>query len=101
MLHTGGYQSNSHPDPFAALDQNPALLVLRAREALQRQHDAEMDKVGTKGFEGRSFMDVGSLREAVRLRGTGVSEGEIEKKFGLRAGTAGKIGPRTVVDVVR
>jgi hypothetical protein len=93
-------QANA-PDAFVALDQNPALLVLRAREALQRQHDVEQEQVGTKGFNGRSSLDVGSLREAVRLRGQGVKESDIEKKFGLREGVLGRIGPREIVDVAK
>lgn len=75
--------------------------MLRAREALQRERDEEEDSVGRKGFSGKRFVDVGTLREAIRMKGSGVSSEEIEKRFGLRKGVVDRIGTNDVVDVVK
>jgi hypothetical protein len=53
------------------------------------------------GFKGKTFLDVGSLREAVRLLGNGTAADEVERRFGLRKGAGRRIGTAEVVDVVR
>jgi hypothetical protein len=70
------------------------------REALQQQYEEEQDAIGRKGFKGRKFLDVGTIREVVRLRGSGVGDGEIEGRMGLEKGIVGKTGPDGVVRVV-
>lgn len=57
-----------------------------------------MDEIGKKGFEGRKFVDVGSIRDALSLRESGLSEGEIEKRLGLKRGSVKKLGPSGVVE---
>ena len=70
------------------------------RETLQKQYEDEQDAIGRKGFAGRKFLDVGTIREVVRLRGKGVSDTEIEGRMGLEKGIAGRMGPDGVVKVV-
>lgn len=45
-------------------------------------------------------MDVGALREAVRLKGTGLEDAEIEKRLALKRGIVGRI-KGDLVSVVR
>ncbi|KAF2665240.1 hypothetical protein BT63DRAFT_88148 [Microthyrium microscopicum] len=93
--------STPQEDWAEAATNNPALLVLRARAQLQRQHEEQEEGIARAGFRGRRFVDVGTLREAVRMKGAGVGSGEIEKRFGLEGGVVGRIGRTEVVDVVR
>jgi hypothetical protein len=78
---------------------NPALLVLRARESLQRAYDEEQEHVGRKGFVGRRFLEAARIGEALKLRKGGVPDGEIERRLGLVKGAVSRIGSRNVVDV--
>lgn len=74
--------------------------MLRARESLQKEWDDEQDRIGRQGFEGKRFLDVGALREAVRLKGRGMADGEIESRLALKKGSLGRIRS-DVVSVVR
>ena len=81
--------------------QNPALSLLTARYRLAEQAEREFENMGRRGESGRSFLDIVTLRQAVGMRESGVQEGEIEKKLGLRTGTVGKLGKLGVVGVAR
>jgi hypothetical protein len=78
---------------------NPALLVLRARESLQRAYDEEQEALGRKGFAGRQFMEAARINEALKMRKVGVPDNEIEKRLGLAKGAVGRIGSMNVIDV--
>jgi hypothetical protein len=67
---------------------------------LQSEYDAEQDGQGRKGFKGKRFLEVGMLREVVRLRGRGVERRDIERRFGLRKGVLEELGRDGIVDVV-
>jgi hypothetical protein len=77
------------------------LTVFRVREELQRQYEMEQEGVGRKGFAGRRLLDIGTVREVLRLRGQGVQGSVIEGRLGLGSGTVERIGAEGVVDVIR
>ena len=105
---------------------NPALTLLDARERLARQAEDEVE--GYVGADGRQFASVRILRDVLQMRGRiedesesgsgseskdesrrvagrllgmGVEEdGEIEKRFGLKRGSVGKLGKKGVVENV-
>lgn len=80
---------NIFPDPR----KNPALLVLDSRNKIQDAADAEFLEAGRRGFEGRQFLDVGTLRHILMLRERGVRESKIENDLGLKAGVVARLGP--------
>jgi hypothetical protein len=57
--------------------------------------------MGKKAFGGKRFLDMGTLREMVRLRGSGTAAEEIERRLGLQKGIMQRIGPEGYVDAVR
>ena len=86
------------PDP----SQNPALLVLKARERLQQEAEAEFARTSRSDNVGKSFVDVNSIRQILVMRDEkGMSDAEIERNMGLAAGVLKKLGPKGVVGDVR
>ncbi len=76
-------------------------MVLTARERLQRQAEVEFAKTG-RGDEGRSFLDVSTIRQLLVLRDEkGMGGEEIEKRLGLAQGVVARLGPNGVVGDVR
>jgi hypothetical protein len=95
--------STNHPFPDAYSrnpSSNPALLILQARQQLQDKADRELDGVGRRGFEGREFVDVHALREALILRRKGMNGRDIEGRLGLKGGVLDRLGGMGVVDAV-
>ncbi|KAK1767098.1 hypothetical protein QBC33DRAFT_559226 [Phialemonium atrogriseum] len=94
--------SSSHPGPgsFPPAAENATLGVLESRRRLQESADREFLS-GGGGREGREFLDVGTIRDALVLRQRGVAAGDIEARLGLRRGVVGRFGaPGVVVSVV-
>ena len=88
---------NFFPDPL----KNPAVTLLNRRQKLQEEADQEWENVGRKGFAGRKFIDVGTLRQAITLRDKQQkSPGEIETALRLQNGMIGKLGPKGLVETV-
>jgi hypothetical protein len=79
--------------------ENPAVSLLTARYRLAEEAEREFASIGRKGSEGRTFLDVVTLRQVLVMRERGVEEGEIERKLGLGRGVVGKLGRRDVVGV--
>lgn len=67
---------------------------------LQDKADQEFENVGRKGFQGREFLDVGMLREVLKLRSKGMPGTDIEKQLGLKSGVVARLGSPGVVDIV-
>ncbi|KAG8624942.1 hypothetical protein KVT40_006693 [Elsinoe batatas] len=84
------------PDPA----RNPALMILKARERIAAEAEREAGEMGRRGYEGRRFMDLGTIRQALSLRERGVGEEKVESMLELRRGTLGVLGRKGVVGVV-
>jgi hypothetical protein len=71
---------------------NPALLVVNARQKFAEQAEAEFEQYGRKGFGGRRFLDVTLLRQILTMRDLkGMSDSEIEQQLGLQKGVLLKL----------
>jgi hypothetical protein len=64
---------------------------------LAEEAEKEFESIGRRGAQGRSFLDVVTLRQVLVLRDKGVEEGEIERRLELREGTVGRLGGKGVV----
>ena len=88
----------SHSPVVPSPGTNPALLVLEARRRLADRAEAEAEQVGRRGFTGRAFVDVMTIRRALALRDErGMSERRIEETLSLKRGTMGKLGAKGVL----
>lgn len=89
--------SNPSLQVFPNPSQNPAILVLTARENLAREAEAEFARVRYEGGEGRKFLDVMTIRQILMFRDDKkMTNADIEKKLGIAAGTVGKLGHKGV-----
>lgn len=84
---------------FPSPRDNPALRVLDARERIQRVAEQELDKVGTRGFQGRRLVDVGILQLALMRRKRGERDASIEESLGIEKGRLGVLG-KGIVEAV-
>lgn len=75
--------------------------LLTARYRLAAEAEKEFEDMGRSGQAGRAFLDVVTLRQAVGMRESGMQEGEIENRLGLRDGTVAKLGRVGLVGVAR
>ena len=74
--------------------------MLRARERLQQEAEAEFAQTG-RGVGGRSFLDVTTIRQILVMRDDKRMEaGAIEKALGLKEGVVKKLGKRGIVSDV-
>ncbi|KAF3021498.1 hypothetical protein E8E14_011223 [Neopestalotiopsis sp. 37M] len=71
--------------PVAA--QNQTLTVLHARQRLEEQVELQQENPAA----GRNFADVGTLRQALVMKGLGVPNTDIEKRLRLRNGVVARI----------
>lgn len=90
----------SAPPVYPSPRNNPTLAALEARRALQSRADAEFDMLGRKGSPGREFLDVNTIVQMHLLREKGVPDADIERRFNLKEGVMGKLGPRGVTTPV-
>ena len=74
---------------------NPALLALRARDAVAKRAEDEMQGMGRKGFQGRTVVDAGTLGQVVRAREGAKGDEEVEARWRLKRGVLQeKLGER-------
>lgn len=76
-------------------------MVLRARERIQQEADAEFTRTGREDG-GRRFLDISTIRQVIVLRDDKkMGEEQIEKNLGLANGVVRGLGPKGVVGDVR
>lgn len=100
----GSKSSPNHPHPqfFPDMSQNPALLLLKARERLQQEAEAEFAKTSRSDAEGKRFLDVNTLRQVLVMRDDkGMGERDIERTLGLAEGVVRALGQKGIVGDVR
>jgi hypothetical protein len=79
---------------------NPALQIVAAKERTARQWAAEQDRIGRKGFEGRTLLAAKDWKEAFRLREeAGMADEEVEKAMRLKNGVLSGVPTGTVGNV--
>jgi hypothetical protein len=79
---------------------NPALMILKARES----HSQAQQKAETKRDESEAntmpYLSVQKIQEAIRLRNEGANLEEIEELMRLQSGALKKLGKIGAVDVI-
>jgi len=72
--------------------------MLNRRQTLAAQAEAEFEQLGKKGFPGREFIDVMTVRQALAMRDQkGMQADEIEERLNLKPGLMAKLGDRGIV----
>lgn len=85
------------PDPA----RNPAIAILTARQQIADAVEVEKQAQGRKGWQGRKYADVATLRKALVLRDEqGMPESEVEQVLGLRKGSVAALGGIGTVEAV-
>ncbi|KAJ5108042.1 hypothetical protein N7456_004717 [Penicillium angulare] len=96
----------SHPNPYNRgtvqtvfpTSSNPALLVVTARQRINKAAAEESNAVGNANFAGRQFLDSLTIHQALTMRDQqGLPIGEIERMLRLKQGTMGKLGEKGIV----
>jgi len=91
--------SNSNQQVFPDPSQNPAILVLTARENLAKEAEAEFARVRYEGGGGRRFLDVMTVRQVLMMRDEKhITDTDIEQKLGLANGVVKRLGKKGVVE---
>lgn len=75
---------------------NPAVSLLTARYRIAEEAEKEFENIGKKGFQGRKYLDVATIRTVLVYRAEGVPDAEIEQRLELRSGVVGNLGGRVV-----
>ncbi|KAK2938130.1 hypothetical protein FoTM2_001348 [Fusarium oxysporum f. sp. vasinfectum] len=78
------------PGPsFAPSRSNPTLVALSARDRLQDEAEEDFANMGR---EGRRFLDMRTLVDAMKFRDRGIPEKEIESRLRIQPGLLSKLG---------
>lgn len=82
---------------------NSAIRLIAARKQFDIEAEAEFATIGKSGYQGRRFLDVGTIRQILTMRDTQreLKDEEIERKLGLHAGVVRLLGKRNVVSVIK
>lgn len=89
-------QETVFPDPR----NNPAVVLLRVRQSIQEAADAEFLQTGKSGHQGRRYLDVGTIRQALVLRDQGIKAADIEARLDLKKGVLDRLGRPGIVGAV-
>ncbi|KAF5987383.1 hypothetical protein FBULB1_2053 [Fusarium bulbicola] len=82
--------SSSPPGPsFAPSRSNPTLVALSARDRLQDEAEEDFANMGR---EGRRFLDMRTLVDAMKFRDRGIHEKDIESRLRIQPGLLSKLG---------
>jgi len=90
----GRPQQHIYPSPA----MNPAIQVIDARTRLSEAAELEFSQMGKRGFQGREFLDVVLIRQALMLRDEkGLGDKEVEKRLELKSGVMARLGRKGIV----
>ncbi|KAJ4327917.1 hypothetical protein N0V84_001590 [Fusarium piperis] len=84
---------------FAPSRSNPTLVALEARQRLQDEAEEDFAAIG-RGVEGRRFLDMRTVVDAMKLRDRGVADKEIESRLRIQPGLLGRLGPQGILSHV-
>jgi len=85
---------------FPSLDpaKNPALMVIQARERIEKRWEEESEGLGRGSFAGRTLISAKEITEVLKLRDQkGMDSGEIEKQLRLKSGLVATLGASGMV----
>ncbi|OGE58330.1 hypothetical protein PENARI_c001G05888 [Penicillium arizonense] len=91
----------SRPGPMQTIfpqSSNPALLVINARQRLNKLAEEEAESFGVAGHPGRQFLDALTIQQVLTMRDKqGMSRRQIEKFLGLKNGVVDRLGNDEIV----
>ncbi|KPM37441.1 hypothetical protein AK830_g9139 [Neonectria ditissima] len=93
--HNLGPQTPQGPT-FAPSRSNPTLTALEARQRLQREAEEDFESMGRANTQGRRFLDMRTMVDAMKLRGHGLADRDIEARLRMRPGLLEKLGRQGV-----
>lgn len=73
------------------------MLVVEARERINKLWEAENESVGRGSFQGRTMISAAQIRDVLSMKESGMESGEIERRMRLRAGLVKRLGVGSVV----
>lgn len=76
---------------------NPTLTALEARARLQEQATEDFEASGRADVQGRRFLNIRTLADAVQLRDQGVPQRDIEARLRIQPGLLEKLGRKDVL----
>ena len=82
---------------FPSAKNNATLSVLEARRRLQQLAEEDFEAMGHSSSQGRRFLDMRTMVEAMQLRSRGTSNADIEKRLGLQARVLDKLGRQSII----
>lgn len=78
---------------------SPAVATLTARSRISEAAEKEKVEAGRKGFGGKTFADIATVRKILALRDEqGMPPADIEEALGLRKGMVARLGRIGVVE---
>lgn len=77
---------------FPEASNNPALVIIEAREQMSRRAEEESEAMGRNSFVGRTLIDVHTIKRAVSMKERGMHDSDIEKALILRSGLVKRLG---------
>ena len=83
--------------PSTSAATNPAVLVIEARERINKLWEEENESLGKGSFQGRTMISAAQIREVLSMKESGMESGEIERRMKLRAGLVKGLGVDSVV----
>lgn len=75
---------------------NPAVSLLTARSRIAEEAARDFEKIGRKGFQGRKYLDVATIRTVLAYRSEGMPDSEIERRLELSSGIVKSLGGNVV-----
>ncbi|KAM5342819.1 hypothetical protein ACJ41O_013785 [Fusarium nematophilum] len=84
---------------FPPSRSNPTLAALEARQRLQEEAEEDFAAMG-RGVQGRRFLDMRTVVDAMKLRDHGVAEKEIESRLRIQPGLLRRLGPKGILSHV-
>ncbi|ETI26925.1 hypothetical protein G647_10024 [Cladophialophora carrionii CBS 160.54] len=95
---TSSQPMHSGPNIFPSQPNNPAVLLVQARQRILRQWESELEDQGRPSFAGRTLMSAQEIRQALTSRDdAGKSPGDVERQMRLKPGVLDQLVAKGVV----
>ena len=95
---TSSQPMHSGQNIFPSQVNNPAVLLVQARQRIAQQWESELENQGRPSFAGRTLMSAQEIRQGLTSRDeVGRSSQEVEKQMRLKPGVLDQLVPKGVV----
>jgi hypothetical protein len=95
---TSSQPMHSGQNIFPSQPNNPAILLVQARQRIARQYESELENQGRPSFAGRTLVSAQEMRQALTSRDdAGRPSNEVEKQMRLKPGVLDQLVTKGVV----